>query len=135
MTKKQLFAAAAEALKNSYAPYSGYNVGAALLCSDGTVYTGVNVENASFPAGCCAERTAVFSAVADGHRDFTAIAIAAGKGGVAGDSAFPCGICRQVLSEFCDSDFKIYTGKSIDEISEFTLGELLPYSFGSANLR
>lgn len=135
MTEKELYYAAESAMKNAYAPYSGYFVGAALLGKNGRIYTGCNVENASYPAGCCAERTAVFSAVADGERDFVSIMIVGGKNGVIEDYATPCGICRQVLSEFCDSDFTVYVAKSPEDIKEYKLIELLPCSFGQYNLR
>lgn len=134
MTEKELYFAAESAMKKAYAPYSGYFVGAALLCKNGKIYTGCNVENASYPAGCCAERTAVFSAVADGERDFVSIMIVGGKNGEIEDYAMPCGICRQVLSEFCSADFKIFVGISENDIKEYTLGELLPFSFDKSRL-
>lgn len=124
MNASELIDVATEAMGNAHAPYSGYNVGAALLCADGTVFTGCNVENASFGLTNCAERTAVFSAIAAGKRDFTAIAIAA-----SGTPApFPCGACRQVLAEFCTPDFPVHVA-SRDGIETTTLGELLPHSF------
>ncbi|MGN0570273.1 MAG: cytidine deaminase [Candidatus Fimenecus sp.] len=135
MTEKELYYAAEGAMKNAYAPYSGYFVGAALLGKNGRIYTGCNVENASYPAGCCAERTAVFSAVADGERDFVSIMIVGGKNGATPDYAMPCGICRQVLSEFCGTDFTVYVAKSPEDIQEYKLSQLLPYSFGQDNLR
>lgn len=125
---EKLIQAALEAKKNSYSPYSGYSVGAAILTEDGRIFTGCNIENASYGATNCAERTALFSAVAAGYRKFTAIAIVGGKGEQA-DMPYPCGICRQVLSEFCDRDFKIIVAKNTDDFEEHTLGELLPYSF------
>ena len=125
---KELIAAALEARKKSYSPYSGYSVGAAILCKDGSIFTGCNIENASYGATMCAERTALFTAVAAGHRDFEAIAIVGGKADEA-DLPYPCGICRQVMSEFCGRDFKIIVAKSEKDFEEHTLGELLPHSF------
>ena len=115
-----------EALKNAYAPYSGFRVGAALLCKSGKIYTGCNVENASYGATICAERVAISKAVCDGEDDFTAICIVSdpNKG-----PCYPCGICRQVMSELCDKDFKVIVAESTDDFEEHTLGSLLPYSF------
>ena len=126
-----------EARKGAYAPYSHFAVGAALLCADGKVYTGCNIENASFSPTICAERTAFFKAVYDGVRDFDAIAIV---GGPAGQSApefcAPCGVCRQVMQEFCDpSSFRIVLGRSDGERKVYLLGELLPEGFGPDNLK
>lgn len=125
---KELISAALKARKNSYSPYSGYSVGAAILCKDGSIFTGCNIENASYGATMCAERTALFTAVAAGHRNFEAIAIVGGKENEA-DLPYPCGICRQVLSEFCNKEFKILVAKSEEDFKVHTLGELLPYSF------
>ena len=108
MTSTELIHLAQEAMTHAYAPYSGYKVGAALLCADGTVYQGCNIENASYTPTVCAERTAFFKAVYDGHRDFTAIAVCGGKDGVITGYFPPCGVCRQVMSEFCKPDFQIY---------------------------
>ena len=119
---------AKEAMKHSYSPYSGYKVGAALLCADGTVYEGCNIENASFSPTICAERTAFFKALYDGHRDFTAIAICGGKDGVITGSFPPCGVCRQVMREFCDDDFTVIL-IGADSYETRTLGQLLPDSF------
>jgi cytidine deaminase len=121
--KRDLFRAAKDALKNSYAPYSGCHVGAALLAEDGTVYTGVNVENASYGATICAERTACVRAVADGCRSFRAIAVTSDQG-----EAPMCGICRQFLSEFAP-DLLVIGGADEDHMTEQTLGELLPSRF------
>lgn len=134
MKKETLFILAKEAMKNSYAPYSNYNVGAVLLTKSGDIYKGCNVENASYSVTCCAERNAIFSAVASGKREFDAIMVVGGKNCEITDYAMPCGICRQALAEFCDSDFKVYVGKSEDDIKEFTLGELLPCSFDKSKL-
>ena len=134
MDKKDLFNKALQTMQNSYAPYSNYNVGAVLLCKNGNTYKGCNIENASYSVTNCAERTALFSAVANGEKEFVAICVVGGKNGEITDYAFPCGVCRQALSEFCDDDFKIFVGKNEDDIKEFTLGELLPYSFDKSKL-
>ena len=134
MDKKDLFILAKEAMKNSYAPYSNYNVGAALLCKNGNIYKGCNIENASYSVTNCAERTAIFSAIANGEKEFVAICVVGGKNGEITDYAFPCGVCRQALAEFCDADFKVFVGKNEDDIKEFTLGELLPCSFDKSKL-
>ncbi|MGN0551831.1 MAG: cytidine deaminase [Oscillospiraceae bacterium] len=124
MTDRELINASKEAQKNSYAPYSNFKVGAALLCRDGSVYSGCNIENATYGATNCAERTAVFKAVSEGKRNFTAIAITSSGGGL----TFPCGICRQVLAEF-SPEIKILLEDENGEICEFKLSELLPHSF------
>lgn len=134
MNEKELFIHAKEAMKNSYAPYSNYNVGAALLCKNGNIYKGCNIENASYSVTNCAERTALFSAVANGEKEFVAICVVGGKNGETTDYAMPCGVCRQALSEFCDADFKVFVGKNENDIKEFTLGELLPCSFNKSKL-
>lgn len=133
----KLISEAIQARENSYAPYSGYCVGAALLCSDGVIITGCNVENASYGATNCAERTAVFKAVSEGKNSFSAIAIAGGKeDAVELDYAFPCGVCRQVLREFCEpSQFSVIICKSVSDYKILTLEELLPHSFGPDNLK
>ena len=127
MNKSELVKLAVEARGNSYSPYSHFCVGAALLTADGRVFTGCNVENAAYSPTICAERTAVVKAVSEGAREFTAIAVVGGEGEIT-DFCTPCGVCRQVLSEFCKADFEIhaYNGK---EIKTYTLGELLPESF------
>ena len=136
--KKQLIEAAMDARNRSYAPYSGYNVGAALLCADGQIVTGSNIENASYGATVCAERCAAFSAVASGKKGFKAIAIAGGASSekdVLSDYAYPCGICRQVLREFCDpASFTVIVARSSTDSKEFKLEDLLPDSFGPDNL-
>ena len=133
MTDKQLLELATKAREKAYAPYSGFRVGAALLGKSGKIYTGCNVENAAYTPTNCAERTAVFKAVSEGEREFTAIAIVGGKGEEIADFCAPCGICRQVLAEFCDGDFRILLGTP-DNVSVHTLAELLPYSFGKNDL-
>lgn len=130
MDESELIKLAEKALQNSYSPYSNFKVGAALLCSDGSVYLGCNVENSSFGASNCAERTAIFSAVADGKRDFKMLAVVGYSDGVCNSFTPPCGICRQVMSEFCGTDFKVImtNGK---EIKSLTIQELLPFPFDS----
>ena len=125
---KDLINKAIEARKFSYSPYSGFQVGAALLCKDGTIYTGCNVENAAYGPSNCAERTAIFKAVSEGKREFEKIAIV---GGMEGESVAPtpCGVCRQVMSEFCDPSFEIIMAKNDEDYETATLGELLPRSF------
>ena len=124
MNPDELIQRAHEAQEQAYAPYSNYQVGAALLCTDGSLFTGCNVENASYGLTNCAERTALFSAVAAGHSDFAALAIAAGGETV----PFPCGACRQVLSEFCGADFPVHIATA-HGITTPTLGALLPHTF------
>lgn len=131
MTPETLIGFAREAMKNAYAPYSGFQVGAALLCVDGTVYQGCNIENASYGATNCAERTAVFKAVSDGRRDFAAIAICGGRNGEITSTCPPCGVCRQVLSEFCGEDFPVYLAGQGESYETRTLGQLLPLCFRS----
>lgn len=124
MTDRELIEISKKAQEFAYAPHSKFKVGAALLCRDGSVYTGCNIENATYGATNCAERTAVFKAVSEGKRDFTAIAItSSGKG-----LTFPCGICRQVLSEF-SPEIKVILEDEKGELHTFMLPELLPHSF------
>lgn len=126
-TMASLVAAARDAAKNAHCPYSGYHVGAALLAADGRVFRGCNVENASYGLTLCAERNAITTAVAEGCRDFRALAIA---GGTAGAPAFPCGACRQVMVEFCGPDFPVIVAAlKGGEPKTIPLGELLPHSF------
>ena len=129
MDYRNLAKIAIDKLKYSYAPYSRFHVAAALLTEEDKVYFGVNIENAAYGPSNCAERTAVFKAVSEGYRAFTAIAVVGGLNGEIKDFCPPCGVCRQVLAEFCDKDFKIILAKSPDEYKIFTLGELLPESF------
>ena len=117
-------------MTRAYAPYSGYHVGAALLCADGTVYTGCNVENASYGATNCAERTAIFKAVSEGRRDFTALAVCGGKDGIITGAFPPCGICRQVMAEFCGGDFPVYLVNE-SGYDTLTLAQLLPRGFSA----
>ena len=129
MTAQALIEQAIAAMDAAYSPYSGYKVGAALLCADGTVYQGSNIENASYGATNCAERTAFFRAIQDGHREFTAIAICGGKGGQITNLCTPCGVCRQVMLEFCGEDFLIHMTDGSGQIVTRTLAQLLPLSF------
>ena len=122
------------AMGRAYAPYSGFYVGAALLCADGSVYTGSNIENASYGATNCAERTAFFAAVHGGKRSFTAIALCGGLGGQIRDFCMPCGVCRQVMREFCNDDFQIIVLGPEDQVQTYTLGQLLPGSFNADSL-
>ena len=134
--RESLVRAAFEAQKHSYSPYSNFEVGAALLTADGRVYSGSNIENASFPAGICAERTALFTAVHEGVRDFTAIAVV-GKHKEAEqfDYCAPCGICRQAMTEFCDPEtFEILLARSPEDIKVYRLCELLPLWFTSKDM-
>ena len=131
---EKLINAAKKAAENSYSPYSGFTVGAALLTKDGKIYTGCNIENAAYSVSNCAERTALFKAVSEGERKFKAMAVVGGKGGDFADLCYPCGVCRQALSEFCGGDFMIITAKKNGEYKTTTLNELLPCSFGKENL-
>ena len=129
MTKEALCAAAVAAMQKAYAPYSGYFVGAALLTAGGKVYTGCNVENAAYSPSVCAERTAIFKAVSEGERDFAMIAVAGGKDAKLTGAFPPCGVCRQVMAEFCSADFTVLLVTGEGTFTETTLGELLPLSF------
>lgn len=123
MSDRELYLLAESMLERAYAPFSGFRVGAALLAADGTVYTGVNVENSSFGATICAERTAATKAVSEGNRSFVAVAVACSNG-----EALPCGICRQFLFEFGD-DLRVVTGSDADHLRVHTIRELLPEGF------
>ena len=132
--KKQLIETAVKAREMAYAPYSHYKVGAALLAKSGKIYTGCNVENASFTPTNCAERTAFFKAISEGDREFEMIAIVAGKDGEElSKNCTPCGVCRQVMTEFCNKDFKIILGTP-DDFKVLTLEEIMPYSFSATEL-
>lgn len=135
MDKQKLIREAIRVLPQSYVPYSHFHVAAALLCKDQSIYTGINIENAAYTPTVCAERSAFFRAVNEGKREFEAIVICGGKEGILTDYCAPCGVCRQVMREFCDpKTFKIILAKSEDEYREFTLEELLPMGFGPENL-
>ena len=121
---KELYRQAVEMTNMSYAPFSKFRVGAALLAKDGRVFTGCNVENSSFGGTICAERTAFVKAVSEGVREFEKIAIAS-----SGGEAWPCGICRQFMREFCDDDFEIITGNDEDSLRVYTMKEILPEGF------
>lgn len=131
MTREALVELAREAMTHAYAPYSHFQVGAALLTKDGRVYQGCNIENAAYGPTNCAERTAFFKAVYDGHRDFSAIAVCGGKNGVITDIFPPCGVCRQVMREFCEDDFLIYLIGADGTWQERTLAQILPDSFSA----
>ncbi len=133
MTDAELMNAAQKARENSYSPYSHFRVGAALLTKSGKLYTGCNIENAAYPAGNCAERTAIFKAVSEGEREFEALAIVGGKEGETSEFCAPCGICRQVIAEFCQKDFKILLGNP-KTFKAYTLEALLPLSFTDKDL-
>lgn len=132
MNDGELIKTALEARRRSYSPYSGFSVGAALLCADGSVYAGCNVENSAFSATVCAERAAVFNAVSDGKRDFVKIAVTGGKAGleIPEDYCPPCGVCRQVMSEFCPPDFEILSAKTPGDYKTYALSDLFPEGFG-----
>ena len=129
MTPEQLIDLAKEAMTRAYTPYSGFKVGAALLCADGTVYQGCNIENASFTPTICAERTAVFKAVSEGKREFVALAVCGGKDGVITGLCPPCGVCRQVLREFCGDEFPVYLALPDGKFEIRNMAQLLPDSF------
>ena len=135
MDKKELVKEALAAREFAYTPYSSFSVGAALLCKDGTVFRGCNIENAAYTPTSCAERTAIFKAVSEGQREFAAIAIVGGPAGAPpADFCYPCGVCRQVIAEFCRRNFKIYIAKSEDEIREYSLDDILPHAFTEEDL-
>lgn len=135
MDNKALVKEALKAREAAYTPYSNFAVGAALLTEDGKIYRGCNIENASYTPTNCAERTAFFKAVSEGERKFKAIAIVGGPAGAMPiDYCYPCGVCRQVMAEFCDDDFKVIIGKNEEEIREHTLGEILPHTFREKDL-
>jgi len=132
MTNQQLAAKAIEAKALAYAPYSNFQVGAALLAENGTVYTGCNIESAAFSPTCCAERTALVKAVSEGVHDFTAVAVTGGSDGA--DYCYPCGVCRQMLYEFGGDNLQVIVAKSEDDFRIYKLAELLPYGFGAKDL-
>lgn len=135
MDKKELVKEALAAREFAYTPYSKFNVGAALLCKNGRVFRGCNIESASYTPTNCAERTAFFKAVSEGEREFSAIAIVGGPAGAPpADFCYPCGVCRQVMAEFCGRDFKVYISKSESEIREYSLDEIIPFAFTQEDL-
>jgi cytidine deaminase len=127
MTDKELYMKAVDAMGNSYAPYSGFNVGAAVLTEDGKVFTGGNIENSAYGVTICAERVAVSKAISEGHRQFKAIAVVSNEG-----YSFPCGTCRQFMYEF-GGEMRIIVGKDKDHLESYTLDELLPHGFRLEN--
>lgn len=131
MNNSQLIEIALQARQKAYCPYSGFAVGAALLCKDGSVYTGCNIENSAYSPTNCAERTAFFKAVSEGKRDFLKIAVVGGDANKEVPESYcpPCGVCRQVMKEFCSVDFEIIIAKSADDYKVMTLSDLLPESF------
>lgn len=135
MTNEELCALAVKAMKNAYTPYSGYRVGAALLTKSGKVYTGCNIENASYSPTICAERTAIFKAVSDGEHEFLKIAVAGGKNGKITGEFPPCGVCRQVMAEFCEPDFKILVVNGENSFTEYTFSDILPFSFNPKHVK
>ena len=131
---KLLMAKAQKAREYSYSPYSHFRVGAALLTKSGKIYTGCNIENAGYSATNCAERTAIFKAVSEGEREFEALAVIGGREGETAEFCAPCGVCRQVIAEFCKKDFKIILGNE-EEYKVFTLETLLPFAFTDEDLK
>lgn len=131
MTNEELCVLAIKAMEKAYVPYSGYRVGAALLTKTGEVFIGCNIENASYTPTVCAERTAFFKAVSEGQKEFVKIAVAGGKNGMIAGAFPPCGVCRQVMSEFCEDDFEILVIQSKEPLryDTYTLPQLLPLRF------
>lgn len=134
MNEKELCKEAIDAMKNAYAPYSGYKVGAALLTEKGKLFAGCNIENAAYTPTVCAERVALFNAISSGERNFTAIAVASGKDGVISGAFPPCGVCRQVMAEFCAPDFTVLVVTGEDSYKKYTLNELFPQAFTPKNI-
>lgn len=134
MDVKILIKEAIDNLKNAYSPYSTFSVSSVLLMKSGKIYKGVNVENASYPVGLCAERNAMSTAISLGERDFDTMVIVGGKDGKIKDFCPPCGMCRQFIYEFADDDFKIILAKSADEYKTYNIKDLLPYSFDKKEL-
>ncbi|MBP3377505.1 MAG: cytidine deaminase [Clostridia bacterium] len=133
MDSRELVNLAIEAMGKAYTPYSNFKVGAALLTDDGEVYIGCNIENAAYSPTVCAERVAFFPAVRDGKRKFTKIAVVGGMNGMLSSFTYPCGVCRQVMREFCDDDFVLIVSDGKD-IKEHTLADILPFSFSPKDL-
>lgn len=134
MNEKELCREAVDAMKNAYAPYSRYKVGAALLTEKGKLFAGCNIENAAYTPTVCAERVALFNAISSGERNFTAIAVAGGKDGVISGAFPPCGVCRQVMAEFCAPDFTVLVVTGEDSYKKYTLNELFPQAFTPKNI-
>ena len=129
MTDKELVIEAISAMKNSYSPYSDFKVGAALLTANGKVYTGCNIENVAFGPSICAERVAFFKAISEGEKNFSKIAVVGGKNGIISSATPPCGVCRQVMREFCSDDFEILIVRENENYDKVLLKDLLPQSF------
>ena len=129
MTDNELILKAIESMKNSYSPYSNFKVGAALLSESGKVYTGCNIENVAFGPSICAERVAFFKAISEGEKNFSKIAVVGGKDGIISSATPPCGVCRQVMREFCNDDFEILIVKENENYDKVLLKDLLPNSF------
>ena len=129
MTDKELVLKAIDSMKNSYSPYSEFKVGAALLTENGKIYTGCNIENFAFGPSICAERVAFFKAISEGEKDFSKIAVVGGKNGVITSPTPPCGVCRQVMREFCSDDFEILIVRENENYDKVLLKDLLPHSF------
>ena len=134
MTREELVEIAVSAMHGAYAPYSHFQVGAALLAANGTVYRGCNIENAAYGPTNCAERTAFFTAVCAGEREFTDIAVVGGLNGEISGFAAPCGVCRQVMREFCEDGFRIHLWDG-NELRTCTLAELLPLGFRGEDMK
>lgn len=135
MENIELLQLAIKAMENSYSPYSNCKVGAALLCENGKVFTGTNIENAAFSPTVCAERVAIFKAISEGEKNLSKIAVVGGKNGVINGIFAPCGVCRQVMREFCNDDFQIILGESTTKFTVATLNELLPFSFSPKDVK
>ncbi|MCL2188715.1 MAG: cytidine deaminase [Defluviitaleaceae bacterium] len=132
---QKLAALAVKAKERAYAPYSGFHVGAVLLCSNGVEYIGCNIESAAYPATICAERTALVKAVSEGARSFRAVAVAGGKPNANTDYCYPCGVCRQMLHEFAGDDFEVIIAKSETDYRVHKWEEILPHGFGPKDLQ
>lgn len=136
MKNKDLINMALEIRKNAYVPYSNFAVGAILVTKDDTIFKGCNIENASYGLSNCAEKTAFFKAISEGYKDFSKIVIVGGfKDRTITDYAFPCGMCRQIMTEFCNEDFIVIVAKNENDFLEFKLKDLLPYGFNKENLK
>lgn len=133
MNAKDLMKMAVEARKKAYTPYSHYQVGATIVTEDGTIYTGCNIESASYTPTVCAERCAISKAVSEGHRHFTQVAVVGGKEGELAPFCTPCGVCRQLLAEFCTEDTQVYLGTP-DKFQAYPFDQILPFSFTSKDL-
>ena len=129
MTDKELVLKAIDSMKNSYSPYSRFKVGAALLTENGKIYTGCNIENVAFGPSICAERVAFFKAISEGEKNFSKIAVVGGKNGIISSATPPCGVCRQVMREFCSDDFEILIVRENENYDKVLLKDLLPHSF------